>query len=239
VKLSPDKIGGNPKQYATLGVLVLVLIGAYLLNRTPSSPAPSTPAPRAVNPADPAVPQSIVRSPSIARRSAKGIASRGEDFHPTLKIPEGFDVSKVDPTIKLDLLARLRNVAAENGPRGSVFAFGQAPPPPTPKVDPIKVAKNAPPPPPAAPKPADQAKQVEPAKPQAPPIPLKFFGYSNQRTGVKRAFFLDGDDIDVVNENDVIKNRYKVIRIGVNSVVVEDLNFKQQQTLPLVEELAG
>jgi hypothetical protein len=89
---------------------------------------------------------------------------------------------------------------------------------------------------------AEPAKDVLRPPPSAPPIPLKFYGYSNAaRGGTKRAFFLEtnGEDIDVASENEVIKNRYKVIRIGVNSVVVEDMNFKSQQTLPLVEELAG
>lgn len=83
----------------------------------------------------------------------------------------------------------------------------------------------------------------EPPKPSgpppAPPIPLKFYGFSS-RSGAKRAFFLDSDnEIAVAGENDVIKNRYKIVRIGVNSVVVEDLTNKNQQTLPLIEELAG
>ena len=34
----------------------------------------------------------------------------------------------------------------------------------------------------------------------------------------------------------MIKNRYKIIRIGVNSAVVEDTTDKHQQTLPLEEE---
>jgi hypothetical protein len=53
--------------------------------------------------------------------------------------------------------------------------------------------------------------------------------------GEKRAFFLDGDDIVVATEGQLIKQRYKVIRIGVNSVVVEDMQFQNQQTLPLEE----
>ena len=77
-----------------------------------------------------------------------------------------------------------------------------------------------------------------PAPPPPPPaIPLKFYGYSGAlRSTVRRAFFLDGEDIVQAGENETIRNRYKIIRIGVNSAVVEDIVAKNQQTLPLAEE---
>jgi hypothetical protein len=83
-----------------------------------------------------------------------------------------------------------------------------------------------------------------PPKPVIPPIPLKYYGYVSESRAVapgaaKRAFFLDGEDIVVAGENDMIHNRFKIIRIGVNSAVVEDTTNKNQQTLPLVEELPG
>ena len=88
---------------------------------------------------------------------------------------------------------------------------------------------------PAPPKPTPP-----PPPPTAPPIPLKFYGWINphQTTAPKRAFFLDGEDIMVVTEGETIKKRYKIVRIGLNSAVVEDTQFKanNQQTLPLVEE---
>ena len=73
------------------------------------------------------------------------------------------------------------------------------------------------------------------------PIPLKFYGFINPlKSGTKRAFFLDGEDIIVASEGQLIKNRYKIVRIGVNSAVVEDTQAKNnQQTLPLVEEQTG
>ena len=37
----------------------------------------------------------------------------------------------------------------------------------------------------------------------------------------------------------MVKRRYKVVRIGVNSVVMEDTQFSNTQTLPLQEEAAG
>jgi hypothetical protein len=86
----------------------------------------------------------------------------------------------------------------------------------------------------------EQAKEEskEPETPKPPPIPLKFYGYigpSNQP--VRRAFFIEGEDIHVVSEGEVVKRRYKIVRIGVNSVVVEDTeNPGNQQTLPLEEQ---
>ncbi len=78
--------------------------------------------------------------------------------------------------------------------------------------------------------------------PERPPFPLKFYGFvSKTKVGDKRAFFLDGEDIVIASEGDMIKKRYKIVRIGINSAVVEDTEFKSnnQQTLPLVAELAG
>ena len=50
---------------------------------------------------------------------------------------------------------------------------------------------------------------------------------------------MDGDEIHVVTDGDSVKKRYKIVRIGVNSVVVEDTQFDQQQTLPLEEQQPG
>jgi hypothetical protein len=235
VKLAPSKLGGSPKQMATLGGLLVVALIAYLVNRSPSTPSPASPQ-RSAPVSDPTVP----RMPAVAKRpQSRAAAKRGENFQPSLKPPDGMDVAKIDPTIKLDLLAKVRNVSMETGSRGSVFAFGKEPPPPPPPPGPKTTITPGSMPGANPPAPPD-AKPAPPSTPTAPPIPLKFYGYSNTpRGGPKRAFFLDGEDINVVTENDVIKNRYKIVKIGVNSVVVEDMNFKTQQTLPLVEELAG
>jgi hypothetical protein len=96
--------------------------------------------------------------------------------------------------------------------------------------------------PPAPPKPVEVK---PPPPPQAPPVPLKYYGFVNplQTPGPKRAFFLDGEDIIVAAEGDMVKKRYKIVRIGVNSAVVEDTQFEKAQnkaqTLPLVEEQSG
>jgi hypothetical protein len=138
----------------------------------------------------------------------------------------------VDPTLRTDLLAKVQAVTFQGGER-NLFQFGAAPLPKTPETK--IIPKPAGPAPPAAgPKPPDT-----PAKPAAPPIPLKFYGYASQTKPIqRRAFFLDGDEIIMASEGELIKKRYKVVRIGINSVVVEDVEYKNQQTLPL-EEQAG
>ncbi|MGH9558522.1 MAG: hypothetical protein ACRD30_04720 [Bryobacteraceae bacterium] len=232
MNLIPNKVGADRKKLAFLGGLLLVLVAVFFLNRdsTPTAAVKST----SISAREPAA--STPRPVPPERRSIRDDRSV-EDFKPSLKPREGVDLSRIDPSLKLDLLARLQNVPMEAGTRGSVFAFGQAPAPPPPKVkiDPgaMPVVNR-----PAAPKPSDPPKGS--AGPAVAPIPLQFFGYANApHGGPKRAFFLDGDDIQVAGENEVIRNRYKVIHIGINSVVMEDTASKSQQTLKLVEELAG
>ena len=232
MKLAPSTVGAEPKKLAILGGLLLAAGIAYFINRDPA-PVSATVTPKASTLNTGAV----APLKQVAPRPSSRIGVRPmEDFKPSLKLKEGTDISKVDPTLRLDLLAKVNGVGLDMGTRGSVFDWGKAPPPPPPsvKIEPGKVAEiygpmpPTPTPPPPPPQPT----------PPPPPIPLKFYGFST-KTGAKRAFFLDGDDIDVAGENEVIKNRYKVIRIGINSVEMEDLNYKHQQTLPLVAELAG
>jgi hypothetical protein len=118
----------------------------------------------------------------------------------------------------------------------NLFQFGAAPPV-APVVDPGKIIPKTP-----AQIQAEQAR-LNPGPPEPPPPPvitLKYYGYTAQRAdGRKRAFFLDGDDIFVAAEGELIKKRYKVVRIGVTSVEVEDTQFNRTQMLPLAEEVAG
>jgi len=249
MNLIPAQLGAEPKKLAILGGLAVVLIAVYLINRTPDVPqqAASVTPQAARNP----VPLESLGARARAAKSAPvldqqatpetGAARRGQaaiqDFKPTLKLPDGVDVSRIDPALKLNLLAELQNLPLEGGER-SLFEFGAPPKPPapTPTVAPVK---------PITPLPsAASAVPAAPPKPVIPPIPLKFYGYVSDSRNIvpgaaKRAFFLDGEDIVVAGENDVIHNRFKIIRIGVNSAVVEDTTNKNQQTLPLIEELPG
>lgn len=238
MKLAPSGVGAEPKKLAFLVGLLLLAGGTYYYMNRPDVPAGAntSPAPAAVTPGLPATSAPSAPRPAVSsyasRTSARGGrgSNSGDDFRPTLKLPEGLDISRVDPTLNLTLLAKVRQVSVEAGSR-SLFEFYTPPPPPPPKVEPIKPL----PPKPQNNQPAGPVKPPPPPPP--PPIPLKFYGISGAlRSTMRRAFFLDGDDVVQAGENETIRNRYKIVRIGVNSAEVEDLIAKNKQTLPLAEE---
>jgi hypothetical protein len=239
MKLTPAGIGAEPKKLAILGALLVAAGGTYYWMSRPDVPAGANTAPAtavktpvAATPVAPAK-TSPAKTSAYGPRTVRGgrASASGDDFRPTLKLPEGVDVSRINPMLKLELLAKLREVSVEGGSR-SLFEFYTPPPPPVPKPAPI------------VPKPVTTAEtkqpegpKVPPPPPPPPPIPLKFYGYSGAlRATVRRAFFLDGEDIVQAGENEMIRNRYKILRIGVNSAVVEDTVAKNQQTLPLADE---
>jgi hypothetical protein len=245
--LKPEmKLGAeNKKKVAMLGGLVFVLIIVWWMNRSDTPSVTTTPAPRPAAQAPAAGirtpvtrPRTPAGQPGSTARSAQfgGRSQAAQEFRPSLVFETPIDPAKVDPTLRTDLLAKLQGLKVEGGTR-SIFDFG---PPPAAKIEIAKVG-------PVLPKiakgvmtgPVQPPAPLPPAPPPPPPpIPLKFYGFTSYRQGVKRAFFMEGDDIFVAAEGDTIKNRYKVIRIGVNSAVIEDVNYKHEQTIPLTEEAA-
>ena len=221
--------------------VVLLLVVAYAFYSSYSTPdGPRSSPPTEARSVAPAVPGELRDSAPRASREKSRLAR--QEFRPSLKPrrPEDrIDASTADPALRLDLLARLQQVKFTGGMR-SLFEFSQAPPPPPPKAPEAKILPKAarrfmgplPAPPPAPPTPA--------YKPQAPPIPLRFFGYvTGAHGGSRRAFFLEGEEIHVASEGELVKKRYKVVRIGVNSVIMEDTQFEGRQTLQLAKEVGG
>jgi hypothetical protein len=232
------KLGAEPKKIVILAVLIVTAAIVFLINSMggeTSSPAPATTAPAAPGGRGPAA-GSPASEPATRPRTA---ARTTTEFRPQVEPKRGEerpDPTTIDPTLRLDLLAKLQEVQVQ-GTHRSIFDFGQ---PPAPTPDPKEVAAAKTPVPSPLVKPEEtkpDEKPAEPAKPTAPPIPLKFYGYiSPTDKPAKRAFFIEGEEIHVVSEGEVVKKRYKVVRIGINSVVVEDTQFGQQQTLQLEEQ---
>ncbi len=254
MKLAPSQVGAEPKKIALLGGLVVLLVVVlWMENRsdspavsanvappvTATNPAPITPvqpapAPAASTPA-PAAPEATGQ-PAMERHAPLGTNSGSDTFVPSLKKSDDVDLSKVDPRIHLELLAKVRAVPLEGG-SSSLFDFSKPPEAALPKVDPIKpVAVPVPPP---APKPPTAP--PKPTTPPPPPIPFKYYGYSGKATdGQIEGLFLEGDpntgNIYAKREGDVIKDRYKLVHIGLRSVTVEDTVTHNQQTLKILDE---
>ena len=230
------KFGAEPKKIAAL--VGLTGLAAYLLysnlGSSPSNGAAVEARVARQSAADSAV-AAAAQNAATSTRPGGGRKTNREEFRPAYRRKGGVDTSTIDPRLRLDLLARVQAVDLAPAER-NLFQFGAAPPV-APVVDPGKIIPKTP-----AQIQAEQAR-LNPGPPEPPPPPvitLKYYGYTAQRAdGRKRAFFLDGDDIFVAAEGELINKRYKVVRIGVTSVEVEDTQFNRTQMLPLAEEVAG
>ena len=239
MNLKPTGVGAQPKKIAILIGLVLVAAYFYWSNTRSEVPPEQTASRRPAATTGGAPPPAVANRFDRARartRRVPGETAGTQQFRPSLKpaAENAVSPSEIDPTLRLDLLARLQKVPLEGGQR-SLFEFSQAPIPlaKEPGKIPIHGKKGAAeiaqgPPVPAGP----------PPPPPPAPIPLKFYGFvaPASQNAPKRAFFLDGDDIFVAGEGDLVKKKYKILRIGINSAVVEDTGDNHQQTLSLVPE---
>jgi hypothetical protein len=222
------RVGAEPKKVVAL--VALAALAAYLMytNLLSGGGRSAAPQGRTALPSPAPIAAEIAR-PVPRAEAPRTRPSRLQEFRPSLRRSRGADsaeLNKLEATLRLDLLDKLQQVSVEGG-RRSLFDFGAAPLPkqPEPKIVPKPQVVALPP----APDP-----EAGPAKPRAPQIPLKFYGFTAPvPQGPRRAFFLDGDEILVGAEGEILKKRYRVVKIGVNSVVVEDLQLNSEQTLPL------
>ena len=122
------------------------------------------------------------------------------------------------PVVDLDL-DRLRTVGgplrdSERDP----FRFRPKPPPPAPRI-------QAPP--------LESTPPVPTGPPPPPPIPLKFFGVMSV-SGQRRAAFIDvNGNTFTGKEGDVLEGRYRLLRIGPDSVDLAYLDGRGQQSIRL------
>lgn len=174
-----------------------------------------------------------------SRRPGGAGRSRGDEFHPSLRPKNKEDqivLSEVDPTLHLDLLAKVQNVKLDGGQR-NLFQFGESVrlAGDEPKIVPKREAMGPPVPPPPPPPPGP------PPVVPPPPITMKYYGLATKRIdGKKTGFFLDGEEIILATEGMVVKKRYKIVRINAETVVLENVEFKnQQQTVKIAEDAGG
>ena len=228
------KVGAERNKVIVL-IAVSVIAAYTVYSQFFAGPPVATPGPRAAAAAASARPPA--KRPAAARSPVR---VRGGAFRPTFGSgdpDEALDPMAVDPTLRTDLLAKVRAVEFA-GVKRNLFQFGQR----KKKVElpsPDKVAeaqkrldaaRNA--------KANQKNKQAAAANTQkkAPPIQYKYYGFAHEPGSTRRrAFLLDGEDILIGGEGDVFKKRYQIVRIGMNGIVMKDLQFNEDQTLRLEE----
>jgi hypothetical protein len=176
-----------------------------------------------------------------SRRANPSARPKGEEFHPALRSKrkeDQIDPFSVDPTLRLDLLAKVMDVKPDGGQR-NLFQFGAIQPVETSKLTGpetvIKPVLRYGPFPLKPPEPKPVVAETPP-----PPIPYKYYGLSTKRIdGKKTAFFLDGEEIIFATEGMTVKKRYKLMRINANSVVVLETESKKEQTVQISEDAGG
>ncbi|AXC14967.1 ponA (ponA) [Acidisarcina polymorpha] len=204
------KLGAEDKKKVyiagALGLVALVLIGKTLMDTfSGGAPPPTLP------------PQVAVQRPPAPASSRSGQAPGA---HEATKIPAVAD--NLDPTLHPELMAQAESLEYTGNGR-NIFSLTSAP------VDIPKPVASV------RPNAAETAQTGPPAPPPPPPIDLKFFGFSARQSGIKRAFFLRGDDVFIASEGEVVDHRYKVVKIAPTSAQVEDIPYSNTQSLPLVQ----
>jgi hypothetical protein len=201
---------GSEDRMKIAAVAVFVLIAAALIYfEYFYTGAPATPGPAASenNPAPPANP-----APTAAARVV------------------GTTSSALDPTLHMDAMLVTESLEYSGSGR-NIFSASSAPvvtiPNPVTSARPnaeqaaavVPCPPNCPPPPPP---------------PPPPPIDLKFFGTENSPNGARQAFLLHEDSVFLASAGDVVLRRYRVISIEEKSIRVEDMQYQNTQTLPLL-----
>lgn len=131
-----------------------------------------------------------------------------------------------EPELRLDLLAKLQKLDYPAGAHRDIFTNVALPPQLTAEEKrrqehQYPTVQHPPPPPP-----------VE--------VPAQFFGYASMRSSPHRlAFFLNGDEVLVVQEGSVFLGRFRLDKIGNDSADVEEVSSGSHASVPMVAPPAG
>lgn len=233
------KVGAEDKKkvYLLAGLTVVAAVTVYSQLFGNDAPMQQVNR-RAPQPAAAASPQARAsRKAPSSRTTSRRQQMRGrfEPIWQALQEDETFDPLEADPTIRTDLLAAVRAVSFE-GVERNIFEFttrkAKVEPGPTQEEKDaaqkiLTAAANKP-------KKATPKPKPKPGPPRAPRLTWKYYGYANEAGApIRRAFLLDGEHVLIGAEGDVFRDRYKIVRIGLTSVVIEDMQFEAEQTLAL------
>ncbi len=138
----------------------------------------------------------------------------------TSKAKTADNVQPGDLDVRLGALKEQRPTP-QSTDRNPFRFYVKPPPPPPPPVKPTA-------PPPTAPIDTGPA-----PPPPPPPIPLKYIGLIEERGGTKLAAFSDCRSTMRAHEGDIIAGQYRLVKIGVESVVLEYVDGRGRTTVRL------
>jgi len=133
------------------------------------------------------------------------------------------------PVPRIDL-ARLDQAPADDeAGRRDLFVFSGGREAEAPEPEPPRIVV----PPPAAGA-TDAAADARPATPSVPPLNLRYIGSVESARGVKVAVLVtDKREVLTGQAGEVVANRYRIARIGLESVDLEDVGTGQSRRIPL------
>ena len=186
------------------------------------------------NPASTVQPQRTV-APAAMPRSHRATIRRSNQVNErgTVRLkPVDATRGDIDPTLRLDLLTRLQSSDAMPAGR-NLFESGAGPGQMAGNMGPIQGPKIVP----TAPRPPIVPAAM-PSGPQPLHVPLKFYGFvrPGDQRDAPRGFFMDGDNVLVATEGQVLEGKYRVVQLSATNARVEDVQLKQGETLPVEPE---
>jgi hypothetical protein len=129
-----------------------------------------------------------------------------------------------NPSLQVDKLEALRHVEYTGSHRN---IFSETPPPHV-ETAAEKKHREETAPPPFVP---------GPAPPPPVQVDVKFYGYiDDARTGARRAFFTDGENIYIAGIGDMLENRLRVTKIGNDTVELMEVSSSRRTTIPIEQD---
>ncbi len=202
------------------GVLLLVFVGYAYNSFFGGSPNPAAKA----APVSSSAVQSNSQVETASSSVPAGNARAGQGAAPGVAAKRMASTSaSLDPTLDESAMLRTESLMYSGSGR-NIFSAISAPT--------MEIPRNVPKARPGVTLPVMPPMPVGPPPP--PPINLKYFGTAVRSSGRRQAFLLQGEDVYLAGEGDIVARKYRIVSIGATNIQVEDLVNHDTQTLPLM-----